>query len=82
MLCLNNVLGFQNFRFIITSASLSVTHLFKYELRSTNIRNIMDFFILYPYDRWEIVFERYKIINGREAIQSIFNGRIMEAVAW
>jgi hypothetical protein len=55
MLCPNNVLRFQNFPFITISASLTVTHMFKYELGSTSTRT--------PYDRWEVVFKRYKIIN-------------------
>jgi len=63
MLCPNNVLVFQNFRFTIIAASLTVIHVFKYELRSTSTGSIIDSFMSYPYDRWEVGFKRYKIIN-------------------
>jgi hypothetical protein len=50
MFCPNNMIGFQNFRCIIVSASLTVTHMFKLELRNTNTRTIINSFISYPYD--------------------------------
>jgi hypothetical protein len=49
MLCPNNVLGFQNFRFTITATSLTVTHMFMnmiyealaLELLSTSLYHIL-----------------------------------------